>query len=99
MPDTSTYPLIARTPSPSPNPSGVGTGTQVEDYNAPTGLDMAYTDKHRHWRSRARHTSAWVIASGVLDWLLIVATGVGGFYLGEITPNKRPFQLENPNIS
>lgn len=47
----------------------------------------------------SRRTTAWVVASGVLDWLLIVATAVGGQFLGNITPNKRPFQLENPDIS
>ncbi|KJR82634.1 PAP2 domain protein [Sporothrix schenckii 1099-18] len=51
------------------------------------------------WGPRAGHASAWVVASGVVDWLLVVATAIGGFYLGNITPTKRPFQLENPDIS
>ncbi|CAK7275003.1 hypothetical protein SEPCBS119000_006461 [Sporothrix epigloea] len=47
----------------------------------------------------SRCDSAWLVASGVFDWLLIVATAVGGQFLGNITPNKRAFQLENPDIS
>lgn len=44
-------------------------------------------------------TTMLLVASGIVDWLLIIGAGVGGYYLGDITPNKRPFQLEDPNIS
>ena len=40
-----------------------------------------------------------LIVSGVMDWVLVIATAVGGYFLGNITPNKRPFHLENPDIS
>ncbi|OAA61141.1 pap2 domain containing protein [Niveomyces insectorum RCEF 264] len=53
----------------------------------------------RQHRGRPGRSAALLVASGVVDWLLIVATAVGGFYLGRITPNKRPFQLEDADIS
>ncbi|KAH9908666.1 PAP2 superfamily-domain-containing protein [Xylariomycetidae sp. FL2044] len=40
-----------------------------------------------------------VIGSYVLDWIILIAVGVVGVVLGEITPNKRHFSLQDPNIS
>ena len=40
-----------------------------------------------------------VISSYVLDWIIVIVTAVIGYVLGNITPNKRPFQLEDPDIS
>lgn len=60
---------------------------------------MANGSSTPSWRAHTRRSTAWIVASGVIDWLLIVGTAVGGFYLGDIKPNKRPFQLENPDIS
>ena len=97
MPDIGTSPLIAHTASP-PLPSPY-TGTHYPDSGVVPGAQMAGLVNSHRWGARTRYASAWVVASGVLDWLLIVATAVGGFYLGEITPNKRPFQLEDPDIS
>jgi hypothetical protein len=47
-----------------------------------------------------RKDGDWVvIASYVFDWAILIAVGVVGLVLGNITPNKRPFSLEDPNIS
>jgi hypothetical protein len=97
MPSTSIAPLIASAASPSlSNPH---TSTRYSKLGLVPGAEMADLANPRRWGTRTRHASVWVIASGVVDWLLIVATAIGGFYLGEITPNKRPFQLEDPDIS
>ncbi|QPG99320.1 hypothetical protein C2857_001474 [Epichloe festucae Fl1] len=49
--------------------------------------------------SSARSFSVKLLASYTFDWIvLIVITVVGGF-LGRIEPNKRPFALDDPNIS
>ncbi|ORY62300.1 PAP2 superfamily-domain-containing protein [Pseudomassariella vexata] len=40
-----------------------------------------------------------LIASYITDWLCIAAAGAIGTILGNVTPNKRPFLLEDPNIS
>ncbi|KAH7026546.1 PAP2 superfamily-domain-containing protein [Microdochium trichocladiopsis] len=39
------------------------------------------------------------ILSYVFDWIILVAVGVVGLILGDVTPNKRPFSLQDPNIS
>ncbi|TPX17430.1 uncharacterized protein E0L32_003073 [Thyridium curvatum] len=42
----------------------------------------------------------WVlVASYVFDWVVLIAAAAVGYVLGDITPNKRPFQLEDPDIS
>ncbi|KAK7988185.1 lipid transporter atnI [Apiospora arundinis] len=42
----------------------------------------------------------WVlVASYALDWIVLIAADAVGFYLGNITPNRRPFSLQDPNIS
>lgn len=42
----------------------------------------------------------WVlVASYVFDWIILIGVAVVGFVLGNITPNKRPFNLEDPDIS
>ena len=40
-----------------------------------------------------------VVASYVFDWVILVALGVTGYIMAEVTPNKRPFWLADPNIS
>lgn len=47
------------------------------------------------------HTKAgWVlIASYVSDWIVLVVFFVVGLLVGNLTPLKRPFSLEDPNIS
>lgn len=47
-----------------------------------------------------RKKGGWVLAlSYVLDWIILIIVGVVGLILNNITPNKRPFNLEDPNIS
>lgn len=43
--------------------------------------------------------SVITILSYVLDWIILIAVGVTGVILGDITPNMRPFSLQDPNIS
>ncbi|KAI3332457.1 acid phosphatase/Vanadium-dependent haloperoxidase [Xylariaceae sp. AK1471] len=53
-------------------------------------------------RSRGRSKkkfSAVVILSYAFDWLIMVIVGLIGYFLGNVTPNKRPFSLQDPNIS
>ncbi|OIW34975.1 hypothetical protein CONLIGDRAFT_567963 [Coniochaeta ligniaria NRRL 30616] len=48
----------------------------------------------------SRKKGGWVlVASYIWDWIILIIVGVVGFILGDITPNKRPFYLEDPNIS
>lgn len=37
--------------------------------------------------------------SYVFDWVILIIVGVIGVILGNVTPNKRPFSLQDPNIS
>ncbi len=48
---------------------------------------------------RRKNFTVILILSYVLDWSVLIAVGVVGTILGNITPNKRPFSLEDPNIS
>jgi len=48
---------------------------------------------------RPRPSPVPLIISYVLDWLVLIAMVVVATLLGNITPNKRPFFLTNPNIS
>lgn len=66
--------------------------TSASDTSPPVTFAMAP-------RRPSGRMTAMVVASGVADWVFIVAAGVGGYYLGDTTPNKRPFQLEDPDIS
>ncbi|KAI8629095.1 acid phosphatase/Vanadium-dependent haloperoxidase [Xylariaceae sp. FL1651] len=50
-------------------------------------------------RSIAKKLSAVVIFSYVFDWLILIIVGLIGYFLGNVTPNKRPFSLQDPNIS
>ncbi|OTB03077.1 hypothetical protein M426DRAFT_61120 [Hypoxylon sp. CI-4A] len=49
--------------------------------------------------ARKPKLSAVVIGSYVFDWLILIVVGVVGVILGNVTPNKRPFSLQDPNIS
>jgi hypothetical protein len=39
------------------------------------------------------------VISYVFDWVLLIAIAAVSTVLGEISPNKRPFSLNDPNIS
>lgn len=41
----------------------------------------------------------FVIASYVFDWIVLIVLGVTGYIMAEVTPNKRPFWVADPNIS
>jgi hypothetical protein len=49
--------------------------------------------------SRAKKFSVIVILSYAFDWLIMVIVGLIGYFLGNVTPNKRPFSLFDANIS
>ncbi|PHH59765.1 hypothetical protein CDD81_2603 [Ophiocordyceps australis] len=49
--------------------------------------------------SPSAHFSMALLASYVLDWIVLVVIVVVGGFLGRIEPNKRPFALDDPNIS
>ncbi|KAK3383885.1 PAP2 superfamily-domain-containing protein [Lasiosphaeria ovina] len=50
-------------------------------------------------RGRKGKLSWVVIASYVFDWAVLIVAAAVGAILGDITPNKRPFSLEDPDIS
>ncbi|GAW20219.1 hypothetical protein ANO14919_097160 [Xylariales sp. No.14919] len=50
-------------------------------------------------RTRSRKISSLVIASYAFDWLIMVVVGLIGYFLGNVTPNKRPFSLLDNNIA
>jgi membrane-associated phospholipid phosphatase len=50
-------------------------------------------------RTRAKKVSALVILSYAFDWLIMVVVGLIGYFLGHVTPNKRPFSLLDTNIA
>lgn len=50
--------------------------------------------------SGRRKGKAWVVVlSYAFDWVILLAAAAVGYVLGEVTPNKRPFSLDDPNIS
>ncbi|KAI0399477.1 acid phosphatase/Vanadium-dependent haloperoxidase [Xylaria palmicola] len=48
---------------------------------------------------RATKMSTIVILSYAFDWLIMVVVGLAGYFLGNVTPNKRPFSLLDANIA
>ncbi|KAI0873493.1 acid phosphatase/Vanadium-dependent haloperoxidase [Hypoxylon argillaceum] len=50
-------------------------------------------------RTRTRKISILVILSYAFDWLIMVVVGLIGYFLGNVTPNKRPFSLLDTNIA
>ena len=47
-----------------------------------------------------RSKLSWVVGlSYVVDWVMLAAVGAVGYVLGHITPNKRPFALDDRNIA
>lgn len=47
-----------------------------------------------------RKDISWpVVVSYALDWIVLIACGLVAMGVGWITPNKRPFSLNDPNIS
>lgn len=86
MPDDSIRPLIqARSFSPTPT---------FEARDKMDNLDLAGGNVRRKGRL------SWVVAlSYVFDWIVLAAFAAIGYVLGDITPNKRPFSLDDRNIA
>lgn len=40
-----------------------------------------------------------VVLSYAFDWIVLIVLGIVSLVLGMIEPNKRPFSLNDPNIS
>ncbi|KAI1075062.1 PAP2 superfamily-domain-containing protein [Whalleya microplaca] len=55
-------------------------------------------DPQRVQKSKTK-MSPIVIGSYVFDWIILIVVGVIGVVLGNVTPNKRYFSLQDPNIS
>ncbi|EAQ90817.1 hypothetical protein CHGG_02752 [Chaetomium globosum CBS 148.51] len=88
MPDDSIRPLIyARSFSPAPTFEALNP-TSMDN------LDLAGGNVRR------KGTVSWVLAlSYVFDWAVLAAFAAIGYVLGHITPNKRPFSLDDRNIA
>ena len=86
MPDDSIRPLIqASSFSPAPT---------FEDRQTMDNLELAGGNVRRKGRV------SWVVAlSYVFDWVVLAAFAAIGYVLGDITPNKRPFSLDDRNIA
>ncbi|KAK4192639.1 PAP2 superfamily-domain-containing protein [Podospora australis] len=86
MPDDSIRPLIyARSVSPAP----------TFPYR-----DTMQNQELAGGSVRRKGKISWVLAlSYAVDWVILIAVGVIGYVLGHITPNKRPFALDDRNIS
>jgi len=86
MPDDSVRPLIqASSFSPAPT---------FEDRQTMDNLELAGGNVRRKGKV------SWVVAlSYVFDWVVLAAFGGIGYVLGDITPNKRPFSLDDRNIA
>jgi hypothetical protein len=49
---------------------------------------------------RRRGRASWVLVlSYGFDWLVLVVFAVVGYVLGNLTPNKRPFSLDDRDIA
>ena len=88
MPDDSIRPLIyARSFSPAPTFEALNPTTM-------DNLDIAGGNVRRKGKV------SWVLAlSYVFDWVVLAAFAGIGYVLGHITPNKRPFSLDDRNIA
>lgn len=78
----------------------VDTSYPGSSYNPPD-INMARTHIAAQLRPRKRSTKAviTVVASYAFDWIIIIVSLGVSYYMGHHPPNKRPFFLEDPNIS
>ncbi|KAK4128327.1 PAP2-domain-containing protein [Parathielavia appendiculata] len=85
MLDDSIRPLIhSRSFSPAP----------TEAHHTMDNINLAGGNVRRKGRP------SWVLAlSYAFDWFILVAFAAIGYVLGDITPNKRPFSLDDRNIA
>lgn len=50
-------------------------------------------------RKGSTKSAVSVVSSYVFDWIIIIAILGAAYYLNNKAPNRRPFSLEDPNIS
>jgi len=87
MPDESVVPLIP----PFPSRASI---TPIPSFPRHGNMD------DQRLGSGRRKGKTWVlILSYAFDWLILVICGAVGYVLGKISPNMRPFNLEDPEIS
>ncbi|KAK3394546.1 PAP2-domain-containing protein [Podospora didyma] len=91
MPDDSIFPLIPRLSAHS---------NTSRDFPYPNHK-MAMADLRHAGGAGARKVKrGWVVvASYCFDWIILIIAAAVGYVLGDVTPNKRPFSLADPNIS
>lgn len=89
MHDDSIRPLIhSRSFSPAPTFPPTPTHGTMENLDVTSGS------------VRRNGEFSWVLAlSYTVDWAILLAFAVVGYILGDITPNKRPFSLDDRNIA
>ncbi|KAK3330318.1 PAP2-domain-containing protein [Apodospora peruviana] len=89
MPDDSVYPLIPRI---NARPFSLASVTPTQQAMEDPRLSHGSVPKKRK--------ITWVVVTSyVFDWAILAVAAVVGYILGDVTPNKRPFLLEDPNIS
>jgi hypothetical protein len=72
--------------------------SQTPGYRRINSYEGANSRRNRTMAVRKR--GGWVLAASyVFDWIILIVVAVVGFILGNITPNKRPFNLEDRDIS
>lgn len=74
--------------SPLLSPSGYQAYRKMPDLDSPLPS-----------KARKRRTAWVLVLSYATDWICLIAAGLVGVFLGNITPNKRPFRLDDPNIA
>lgn len=63
---------------------------------------MRQNSYHKMAGSRSRAASGLpfkLVSSYVFDWVILIALGILAILFDKIEPNKRPFSLNDPNIS
>lgn len=60
---------------------------------------MAPRSHHHHHHHKPKASPLSLVASYAFDWLIIVAFLGAALYMNGHPPNRRPFSLEDPNIS
>jgi len=86
--------------SPSPSSQAFPLEFLPERPPLPASPDHGYR-KMMQERSalRGRGKPLVLIASYVFDWIILAALAAAGVVMDRVSPNKRPFSLNDPNIS
>lgn len=93
MPDESFTPLI---PSPSERSHPARFSASTDTRPRPYVKMSDYQPPRRHGGGRV---TLQLILSYVSDWLVLIAFGLVAAFVGNLKPNMRPFNLEDPDIS